>query len=206
MTFDTPQERHDYIMANRGLVYAIVNKLRLMRIEREDAIQRGYVGLIRAVDGFDSSKGDFAAYAAKAITKNITNLANSSTRIGTAPRQVATLYAKQLRGEVLSPRQQEMVDAYVAARRATANAVEFDVPAVRQEHWESIKRQYDEAIAAIDGLDPLARHVLRRRFSLDPGGTAWDKIAHELKKYPDLLEIRMRSEIAKVRDRIRRVA
>lgn len=61
------KSRNDFALANLGLVKSVVNGLKFNRkinIPKEDLIQEGYFGLMRAIEKFDQSKGlKFSTYA-----------------------------------------------------------------------------------------------------------------------------------------------
>ncbi|MBO5421341.1 MAG: sigma-70 family RNA polymerase sigma factor [Clostridia bacterium] len=60
--------RDEKIESNLGLVHSCAHKLRGRGVEYEDLFQAGCVGLIKAVDGFDESRGfSFSTYAVPVI-------------------------------------------------------------------------------------------------------------------------------------------
>ena len=60
--------RDEKIESNLGLVHSCAHKLRGRGVEYEDLFQAGCVGLIKAVDGFDESRGfNFSTYAVPVI-------------------------------------------------------------------------------------------------------------------------------------------
>ncbi len=61
------------IIDNMGLVYYIVNKMNIIsREDRQDAESEGFLGLIKAVDAYDSSKNvKFATFANRVIYNQI---------------------------------------------------------------------------------------------------------------------------------------
>ncbi len=60
--------RDERIEANLGLVHSCAHKLKGRGVEYEDLFQAGCVGLIKAVDGFDESRGfSFSTYAVPVI-------------------------------------------------------------------------------------------------------------------------------------------
>lgn len=68
-------KREDMIMANTGLVHSIANRFRGRGIEYDDLYQAGCVGLVKAVDNFDESRGfTFSTYAVPVIMGEIKRL------------------------------------------------------------------------------------------------------------------------------------
>ncbi len=60
--------RDEKIQANMGLVHSCAHKLRGRGVEYDDLFQAGCVGLIKAVDGFDETRGfNFSTYAVPVI-------------------------------------------------------------------------------------------------------------------------------------------
>jgi RNA polymerase primary sigma factor len=66
------EDRRDAILRNHGLVHRIARKYRGRGMAYEDLVQEGYVGLIKAVNGYDP-KNDvtFSYYAWQWITESI---------------------------------------------------------------------------------------------------------------------------------------
>lgn len=71
MTFEK-QKRDEMISSNLGLVHSCAHKLTGRGVEYDDLFQAGCVGLIKAVDGFDESRGfSFSTYAVPVILGEI---------------------------------------------------------------------------------------------------------------------------------------
>ena len=59
-------------MNNYGLVIHIVNKLNIKNFHlKEDCIQCGYIGLLKAEKNFDPELGQFSTYAGRCIYNEI---------------------------------------------------------------------------------------------------------------------------------------
>lgn len=64
----TPEEREALILDNQKLVYVVAQKLMQGSVIDEDTFQTGMIGLIKAADTFDESKGyKFTALASACI-------------------------------------------------------------------------------------------------------------------------------------------
>ena len=69
------QNRDDMIVSNIPLVHSIANRFRGRGVEYDDLYQSGCVGLIKAVDKFDVSRGfSFSTYAVPVIMGEIKRL------------------------------------------------------------------------------------------------------------------------------------
>lgn len=69
------QNREDMIVSNIPLVHSIANRFRGRGVEYDDLYQSGCVGLIKAVDNFDVSRGfSFSTYAVPVIMGEIKRL------------------------------------------------------------------------------------------------------------------------------------
>lgn len=65
-------KREEMISANIGLVHSIANRFRSRGAEYDDLFQAGCLGLVKAVDNFDESKGyQFSTYAVPVIMGEI---------------------------------------------------------------------------------------------------------------------------------------
>lgn len=66
------EKRNKLVSENMGLVYACANKFKGRGIEYEDLVQSGCIGLVKAAEGFDESRGYmFSTYAVPAIIGEI---------------------------------------------------------------------------------------------------------------------------------------
>lgn len=64
----TPIEKEEFVKKNLGLVHSCANRFRGRFIEYDDLFSAGCVGLLKAIDGFDESRGlMFSTYAVPAI-------------------------------------------------------------------------------------------------------------------------------------------
>ena len=71
----TAQQRAEFIEKNLGLVHACAGRFRGRGIEYEDLYGAGCVGLVKACDGFDESRGlCFSTYAVPVILGEIKKL------------------------------------------------------------------------------------------------------------------------------------
>lgn len=86
--------RGRFVSANQGLVAHVVHRYRGMGLSREDLIQEGNIGLMRAIDKFDHRRGTrFGAYAIWWIRQGVRRaLANQSRTIRIPVHALGTRY------------------------------------------------------------------------------------------------------------------
>lgn len=86
----TLEKREQMINSNYGLVHACANKFRGRGVEYEDLFQAGCIGLIKAADNFDDSRGfAFSTYAVPVILGEIKRIFRDggSVKIGRALKE-----------------------------------------------------------------------------------------------------------------------
>lgn len=66
------KERNELVECNMGLVHACANRFRGRGVDYEDLVQSGCIGLLKAAEGFDETRGFmFSTYAVPAIIGEI---------------------------------------------------------------------------------------------------------------------------------------
>lgn len=71
----TKEEKDEFVRRNLGLVHSCANRFRGRFIEYDDLFSAGCVGLLKAIEGFDESRGlMFSTYAVPAILGEIKRL------------------------------------------------------------------------------------------------------------------------------------
>lgn len=94
-------KRSQMIEENIGLVHSVAKRFRGRGVDYEDLFQSGCIGLIKAVDNFDESKGfQFSTYAVPVIMGEIKRV----FRDGGAIKVGRSLKEKSLRAQVLRDR------------------------------------------------------------------------------------------------------
>lgn len=95
MVTDTRDEK---ITSNIGLVHSIANRFRGRGVDYEDLFQNGCIGLIKAVDNYDESKGfAFSTYAVPVIMGEIKRI----FRDGGAVKVSRSLKEKSLKAQAV---------------------------------------------------------------------------------------------------------
>lgn len=102
-------KREKLINDNYGLVHSCANKLRNKGVEYEDLFQAGCVGLVKAADNFDESRGfAFSTYAVPVILGEIRRVFRDggSVKIGRTLKEKSR-YAMSVRQELEKELQRE---------------------------------------------------------------------------------------------------
>lgn len=90
-------ERQKFIEDNLGLVHSCANRFRGRGVEYEDLFQAGCVGLVKAANGFDETRGfAFSTYAVPAILGEIKRIFRDggAIKVGRAAKEKARLLLK----------------------------------------------------------------------------------------------------------------
>ena len=91
-------DRERRIRENMGLVHACAKRFRSRGIEYDDLFQAGCLGLIKAADGFDESRGlQFSTYAVPVILGEIRRLFRDggSVKVGRALKELSVRAARE---------------------------------------------------------------------------------------------------------------
>ena len=110
--------REELICDNLGLVHACANRFRNKGIEYDDLFSAGCLGLVKAADGFDESRGfAFSTYAVPAILGEMKRLFRDSgaVKISRALKERAREAAK-LREEMTAALSREPTLRELAAK------------------------------------------------------------------------------------------
>lgn len=90
--------RERVIEENLGLVHACANRFRSRGVDYDDLYQAGCVGLVKAADGYDESKGfAFSTYAVPVILGEIKRIFRDggAVKVGRAMKQKAQIALKE---------------------------------------------------------------------------------------------------------------
>ena len=114
----TAQQRAEFIEKNLGLVHACAGRFRGRGIEYEDLYGAGCVGLVKACDGFDESRGlCFSTYAVPVILGEIKKLFRDggSVKVSRGLKELGMKVAA-VREKLLKQTGQEPTVMQIAAR------------------------------------------------------------------------------------------
>ena len=129
--------RSEVIEKNLGLVHACANRFRGRGVEYEDLFQAGCIGLIKATDGFDSSRGvRFSTYAVPVILGEIKRIFRDGGTVKVSRNlKELSLKAGRIRETVLQeqgrePLVSEIADALNIDEETAAQAIGASMPTV----------------------------------------------------------------------------
>ena len=172
----TSQQRAEFIEKNLGLVHACAGRFRGRGIEYEDLYGAGCVGLVKACDGFDESRGlCFSTYAVPVILGEIKKLFRDggSVKVSRGLKElgmkVAAVREKMLKQTGQEPTVTQVADAMSASLPALsltpANSEdgnrEFDIP---QESCEEALADRLSLKSTLHALAPQDRRLIYLRF------------------------------------------
>lgn len=154
----TPKEKDEFVRKNLGLVHSCANRFRGRFIEYDDLFSAGCVGLLKAIDGFDESRGlMFSTYAVPAILGEIKRLFRDGGAIKVS-RSLKELSLKVVRERerfskvnFREPTVSELADKLEVSTEDIVEAINVSIPpmslTMNDEDGES---QLDIAIDVID--------------------------------------------------------
>ncbi len=151
------QARHDLICGNLRLVLSIVGRFSSRRENAEDLFQVGCIGLIKAIDNFNTELDvKFSTYAVPMIIGEVRRYLrdNNSIRVSRSMRDLA-YRALSVRDEVARDSMREASVEEIAKRlgedeRTVSAAMEAIVEPVSL--YESVYNDGEDSVYVIDGL------------------------------------------------------
>lgn len=156
--------REEMIKRNIGLVHSIANRFRGRGADYDDLFQSGCIGLIKAVDNFDESKGfAFSTYAVPVIMGEIKRIFRDggSIKVSRSLKEKAikaqTLRDKFLKKELREPTVSELSEMLGCTSQETAEILNVITPAVSlnsagEDGEETIDVPVDESDMLFDRL------------------------------------------------------
>ena len=179
--------RDRFIRANIRLVVRVARSYPSNhRMDLQDLVQEGLIGLARAVDKFDGRKGfKFSTYAIHWVRQSISRALDSSSAAARIPEEVvADMRRRMSCPSGLPPEDLSGADHRVVHLMSPVPIDEPDVerrlPACWREPPEDEAVDKAEVARLLDGLSPAARDVVVAKFGLAGGGPVSYRRAGEL--------------------------
>lgn len=180
------EQRDEMISSNLGLVHSCAHKMTGRGVEYDDLFQAGCVGLIKAVDGFDDTRGfSFSTYAVPVILGEIKRIfrdggtVSVSRSIKEKGRKISFEREKFVREFDREPTVKELalrlgLDEFETAQAITASmpvisltqqdensGEEFDIPIGSPEEDISTSVALEQVMNDLDDRD---RDIIRMRY------------------------------------------
>ena len=128
-------QREEKIESNMGLVYSVANRFAGKGVDFEDLVQIGCVGLIKAVDNFDESRGfSFSTYAVPVIIGEIRQFFRDdgtvkvSRTVKELGRKIAKLKEEFILDKGIEPTISEISEKIGISPEETARAINASMP------------------------------------------------------------------------------
>ena len=128
-------QREEKIERNMGLVYSVANRFIGKGVDFEDLVQIGCVGLIKAVDNFDESRGfSFSTYAVPVIIGEIRQFFRDdgtvkvSRTVKELGRKIAKLKEEFILDKGIEPTISEISEKIGISPEETARAINASMP------------------------------------------------------------------------------
>lgn len=180
------KKRDEMISSNLGLVHSCAHKLTGRGVEYDDLFQAGCVGLIKAVDGFDDTRGfSFSTYAVPVILGEIKRIfrdggtVSVSRSIKERGRKINYEREKFIKQFDREPTVKELADKLGFDEYETAQAISASMPVMsltqnddeNGDEFEipiaSPEEDISTAVAlgqVMDDLDERDREIIRMRY------------------------------------------
>jgi len=191
-------EKHRFVVANMGLVFKVASRFNGGSLSLHDLVQEGALGLLRAIDMFDPSRGfRFSTYAVWWIRHAMGRALADRSRTIRVPVHLSTLQTRlrkerpRLREELgHEPTHADLGRACnVTPERVALAELAFSTSVVSLEHpgqqdqdpLELPDEDHREALEfhlasdnlkdSLDQLSPLEADIIRKRFGLEDTST-----------------------------------
>ena len=190
--------RAQLVRSNMRLVVKIANDYKYGRMDFEDIVSSGTIGLLKAIEMFDPEKGAFPQYASAWINKYIRMALDSYRGIHTKrydrmTREERSVSVVESLNEKVGDGDTEFADSLASDEVSPSEAVE---------KASSIKAMHD----AIDNaLDSREKFIVRARYGLDGNGVlTLREIAEKLGMTHERVRQIEVSALTKLRERLER--
>ena len=190
--------REQLVRGNMKLVLKIANDYRDYGMEFEDIVSNGVLGLLKAIEVFDATKGDFSPCASAWINKYIRMALDSYRGIHTKRYDRMTAEERSASvvdslNEKIGDGDTEFADSLVSDEVSPSEAVE------KASSIDAVRDAIDNA------LDSREQYIVRARYGLDGNGVlTLREIAEKLGMTHERVRQIEVSALTKLRERLER--
>lgn len=131
----TPSEREAFVRSNLGLVHSCANRFRGRGVEYDDLYGAGCVGLLKAIEGFDDSRGlMFSTYAVPVILGEMKRLFRDggSLKVSRGLKELSMKASRErerfMKAHFREPTVSELAELLGAAPETVVEALNVSVP------------------------------------------------------------------------------
>lgn len=177
--------RNELVENNLGLVHACANRFRGRGVEYDDLFQAGCIGIIKAADNFDPSRGfSFSTYAVPVILGEIKRIFrdSGSVKVGRALKERSRAALKRKEEITLSlgrePTVGELAQSLGIEAAEAAMLINASMPVMSLTVGEDAGEQLDVPVGspedeisdlialrqAVDSLDERDKHMIEMRY------------------------------------------
>lgn len=175
-----PEAREHLVEQNKPLVLSISERFTVPPHDREDLIQAGCVGLLKAIDGFDPDRGNaFSTYAVPHILGEMKKFLRSRKSVDVSVNARRLLRRVVKKQSIMASRQGQMPPLKEVAESMGIDPEEITL--AREALREPLRPEEDDAIfakhqeylertalnMALNELDERERHLLHLRYFED---------------------------------------
>jgi len=181
---ETKNRREEFIKSNLGLVHSICKRFSGRGIEYDDLYQAGCIGLIKATDAFDETKGfSFSTYAVPVIMGEVRRLFRDGGSVKVS-RSVKELYLKINRyKQVLEQELNREPTVNELANRLNVKSEEITEALCASQSTVSLTVEGDNGITETDLPTISCEDEVSNRIILDEAFQKLDKNEQAIIKY-----------------------
>lgn len=186
------------VKSNMRLVVKIANDYKYGRMDFEDIVSNGTIGLLKAIDKFDPEKGGFSACASAYINKYIRMALDSYRGIHT--KRYDRMTEEERSSCIVESLNEKVGDGETEFAESLAS--DEASPSEAVEKASSIKAMHDAIDSALDSRE---QYIVRKRYGLDGNGSmTLEEIAGRMNCTRERVRQIEVSALAKLRERLER--
>lgn len=158
---DEPEIKDKILLHNLRLVFSIAKKYEDSYLEADDLIDIGIIGLIKAINGFDPTRGKFSSYAGSCIEKEILAYLKTNKKYKRVILHLDEPISQDNNGESLS------------LKETLSNPIDIEEEVMDNVMFEELRK-------AIKRLSRNEQEIITKYFGIDCDCMSLDQIAEEL--------------------------
>lgn len=158
---DEPEIKDKILLHNLRLVFSIAKKYEDSYLEADDLIDIGIIGLIKAINGFNPTRGKFSSYAGSCIEKEILAYLKTNKKYKRVILHLDEPISQDNNGESLS------------LKETLSHPINIEEEVMDNVMFEELRK-------AIKRLSRNEQEIITKYFGIDCDCMSLDQIAEEL--------------------------